>query len=247
MSIEQYIVWGSDRVASLGSGLPRMIEQSPFTAAMATGVASDGSTMIDKPFAPSIGDLLGLHLIFQFWPWLVPSSSLFVLNHYRALKLYDAQEPNTALALAAWTAQQNQRWWKRSPKDSVKGWWLAVLIHRLHVVFAFVVFVMFILTLTSGKRPTLPIWLIMRLPELCIFAMFWHMSVTSDDLAWSAVEALTLSSQFSFNLSYDFAPRIYLLKSIVRLNYSPPTFKSLAAAYTLPLIFLPKKIPMLAK
>jgi hypothetical protein len=129
------------------------IDHSPAnaTAAIANAMASTGSTMMDKPLAPSMGDFLGLAVILMFWPWLVPSSSRFVLNHYRALQLYDQQEPNSSPALAASAPQSKQRWWKRSRKDGVKGWRLAVLIHRLHILFAFVLYELFILTLTSWE------------------------------------------------------------------------------------------------
>ena len=170
-------------------------------AAVATAVASNASKMMDKPLALSLCDLLGLVVIFSSWPILLPLTSRYVLNHYRALKLYDAQEPNVSLALAASAAQKKLSWWKRHQSNGPKGWWLAALVHKLHLLLALVTYFMLIVTLSEEGEPTFPTWLNKRLPDMFIISLFWHMSVSSDD----HVQSLQASSDafvFSFNPSY---------------------------------------------
>jgi hypothetical protein len=145
--------------------------------------------------ALSLCDCIGLAVIFMFWPLLLPSNFRFVLNYYRALKLYDGQEPNPPLALAASAAREKQNWWKRNRLPGPKGWWLAALIHKLSLVAIFITYTLFCLTLAAhaGEHPSiLPAVLTKRLPDLFIFSLFFNMSVSDHRLHPVLLQALTL-------------------------------------------------------
>ena len=149
-------------------------------SAIATEVAQNASKMmLQRPIPLSFLDFIGLAAIFLCWPLSLLSTSQYVLNQQRALKLYDAQETNIPLALAALAADQKLSWWKRYREAGPKGWWLATLIHKLHAIFLFLIFTLFVLTFSAKvEEPILPTWLTTHVPDLFLIGLFWHMLVS---------------------------------------------------------------------
>ncbi|KAL6955977.1 hypothetical protein U1Q18_044719 [Sarracenia purpurea var. burkii] len=155
--------------AAAVSAVAAALETATTATLVATAAATpSSSTTVHNPLALPACDYLALLMVFQLSYIIVFSTTCLVLFHYRALHLYDRQEPNISLAPAASAAQKQKRWWKRKQGGGPKGWWLANLGHKLHVVFVFIIFLTLLTILVDAKAPAIPVWLIRHLPDLFI-------------------------------------------------------------------------------